>query len=47
MYEYTVRGMYVSHCYINTVGVVDWVCMVLDRKVWKASLDMVMSLQVV
>jgi len=41
----TGEDFFESHCYINTVGDVDWVCMVLDRKVWKASLDMVMSLQ--
>ena len=39
-------GFFESECYINTVGVVDWVCLAPDRKVWKAPLNMVMSLQV-
>ena len=33
--------------YINSVGDVDWVSLAPDRKVWKAPLHMVMSLQVV
>jgi len=41
------RGFFESQCYINTVGDVDWVCLAPDRKVRKAPLNMVMSLQVV
>jgi hypothetical protein len=40
-------GFFESQYYINTVGDVDWVCLAPDRKVWKAPLNMVMSLQVV
>jgi hypothetical protein len=41
------RGLVESEYYINTVGDLDWVCLASDRKVWKAPLNMVMSLQVV
>jgi hypothetical protein len=42
-----IRGFFESQYYINTVGDVDWVCVAADRKVWKAPLNVVMSLHVV
>ena len=41
------REFFESYYYINIVVDVDWVCLAADRKVWKAPLNMVMSLQVV
>ena len=42
-----IRGFFESRYYINTVGDVDWVCLAPDGKVWKAPLNILMSLQVV
>jgi hypothetical protein len=39
--------MFEGQYHINTVGDVDWVCLAADRKVWKAALNIVMSVQVV
>jgi hypothetical protein len=47
MYQFAVRtaeGFFESQYYINTVGDVDWVCLAPDRKLWKAPLNVVMSL---
>jgi hypothetical protein len=41
------QGMFECQYHVNTVGDVDWVCLGPNRKVWKASLNMVMSVQVV
>jgi hypothetical protein len=41
-----IRGFFESWYYVNTVGDVDWVCLAPDREVWKAPLNMVMSLHV-
>jgi hypothetical protein len=41
------RGFFESQYYINTVGDVDWVFFTPDRKVRKAPLNLVISLQVV
>jgi len=41
------RNFFEHQYYINPVGDVDWVCLALDRKMWKAHLNMVMCLQVV
>ena len=42
-----IRGFFESHYYINTVGDVDCVWLVSDRKVLKAPLNMEMTLKVV
>jgi hypothetical protein len=42
-----IRGFFESECYINAVGDVDWVSLAPDRKVWKAPLNIIRSLQVV
>jgi hypothetical protein len=41
------KGFFESQYYINTEGDVDWVSLAPDRKVWKAPLNVVMSLLVV
>jgi len=50
MYQFVVptsEDSFESQYYINTVGDVDWVSLAPDSKVWKAPLNMVMSLHVV
>ena len=42
----TLEDFFGSQCYINTVEDVDWVSLAPDRKVWKASLNVVMSLHI-
>jgi len=42
-----IRGYFENLYYINSVGDVAWVCLATDRKVWKAPLNIIMSLQVV
>jgi hypothetical protein len=42
-----IRGFFEIQYYINTVGVVDWVYLAPDRKVWKDPVKMIMSVQVV
>jgi hypothetical protein len=50
MYQFavpTAENFFESQYFMITVGDVDWVCLVLDRKVWKAPLNMIMCLHVV
>ena len=42
-----IRGFFECRYFINTVLDVDWVCLAPERKVWEATVNILMSLQVV